>query len=106
MKRYSRRLKSFIFLRNKSGDVFDRKVYQITYTINGHDYPECLVHCVVDIVNGICSGNGDPIILHYEFSQEKEDGTMVSFTSFDKKENVYVDRIVKKMFDKGNIKFD
>lgn len=106
MKRYSRRLKNFLYLGKKSGDVFDRKIYQITYLIIGHDYPKCLVHCVVDIVDGVCNGKGYPIILYYEFNQEKEDGTMIEFTSFDKKENDYVDRIVNKMFDKGKIKFD
>lgn len=105
MKRYSRRLKNFLYLGQKQDSFLGRKVYQVTYVINGHDYPECLVHCVVEIVNGVCDGKDCPIILNYKFTQEKEDGTMVEFTSYDKKENDYVDRIIKKMFDKGKIKF-
>jgi len=106
MKRYGRSLKNFLYLGKKPDTLLGKRVYQITYVVNGHDELEKLVHCVVEIVDGALNGKDCPIILSHKFSQEKEDGSISDMNSFDKKEVTYVDNTIKRMFIKEKINFD
>lgn len=104
MKRHSRTLNAFLYLGTRDNEL-KSKQYQVSYTLSGHDEPNKLIHCVIEVIPGTWNRFECPICLKYKFREEIEDNMLVEYKATDTDKD-FVDKTCRKMYSKNKIKFD